>query len=95
MAQDKSTTLSPNWMNRSDSNLSIASTRTTDSTHSTASAMLNSIRRKRKDGILDKVSSGFQSIFRRFSRPDTSLTERELQMLIAATNYTREEVIQW
>ncbi|CAF1097325.1 unnamed protein product [Rotaria sordida] len=80
---------------RSPSNSSVGSHKTIDSGLSTASTNLSSTNSRRRNGFLGKIGSGFRSVFRRFSRPHTSLTEMETRILSATTGYSREEVLQW
>jgi hypothetical protein len=94
MAQHTPPNLAIDAMNRSTSTASIASIGTMDSARSTSSRY-SSMSSRRRRGILGKIETGFQSIFRRFSRTRTSLTEMEIQILSAMTNFNREEVLQW
>ena len=81
-------------MNRSQSDSSIRSTATIDSSRSVLSRYSTASSQKRR-GLLEKIGNGFQSIFRRFTRTHTSLTEMEVQILSTITDFTREEVLQW
>ncbi|CAF2856149.1 unnamed protein product [Rotaria sp. Silwood2] len=51
--------------------------------------------RRGHHGIVNKIESGFRSIFRRFSRSSKLLSEMEVQILSSMTNFTREEILQW
>ena len=80
---------SPTDMNRSASNLSVNSAR------SASSSLYSTLSQRRRHGLLGKIGTGVQSIFRRFSRAHTSLTEMDIQILMTQTNFTREEIVQW
>ena len=96
MAESSSSSnLTPNDLNRSQSNLSMKSNRTTTSRLSTTSSFFSSISSRKHRGFIGKIENGFQSIFRRFSRPHTSLTEIDVKILQTQTNFTREEIEKW
>jgi len=95
MAQLPSPTLPSDTLNRSQSSASLKSTATVDSNRTTASSWISTTSSQRRKGILGKIETGFQSIFRRFSRARTSLTEMEIQILLTMTNFNREEILQW
>ena len=80
---------SPADLSRSASNFSLNSSRSTTST------LYSTLSQRRRHGVLAKIGTGVQSIFRRFSRAHTSLTEMEIQILLTQTNFTREEIVQW
>ncbi|CAF1350203.1 unnamed protein product [Rotaria sp. Silwood1] len=82
-------------IDRSPSSSSVGSHGTVASGQSTTSTNTSSVSSRRRRGILGKIETGFRSVFRRFSRPRTSLTEMDIQLLSTATGYTREEVLQW
>ncbi|CAF2961130.1 unnamed protein product [Rotaria sp. Silwood2] len=95
MDRNSGSNLNVQKIDRSPSTSSIGSHGTVDSGRSTASTNLSSVSSRRRKGVLGRIETGFRSVFRRFSRPRTSLTEMEAQLLSATTNYTREEVLQW
>ena len=95
MAQYSSSKLNLDSLNRSQSSSSIISSATVDSNRSTTSSRYSSSSTQKRRGLLGKLGNGFQSIFRRFSRTRTTLTEMELQILSTITNFTRDEVLQW
>ncbi|CAF3503868.1 unnamed protein product [Adineta steineri] len=88
MAQRSPVNLNLDPMSRSQSSASMKSNLTVDSTRSSTSS-------QRRRGLLGKIGTGVQSIFRRFRRARTTLTEMEIQILLTMTNFTREEVLQW
>ena len=90
MAQNSPPKITLDTMNRSKSIASLASTHTVDSSRSISSA-----RSHKRRGIIGKIETGFQSIFKRFSRTRTSLTEMEIQILSTVTNFDRDEVVEW
>lgn len=94
MAQNSSTKINLDALSRSQSASSIRSSATVDSGRSVLSRYSTASSQKRR-GLLGKIGNGFQSIFRRFSRTHTSLTEMESQILSTTTDFTREEVLQW
>lgn len=87
MAQHTPPHLTPDTVTRSPSSSSLRSTTTTGSNLSTAS--------QRRRGLLGRIGNGFNSIFRRSSRAQTSLTEMQVQILSHRTNFTRDEVLEW
>ncbi|CAF1172921.1 unnamed protein product [Rotaria magnacalcarata] len=94
MAWNSSPTLNLQQINRSHSNSSISS-KETDNSVRTASTIASTTSSQRRSGILGKIETGFRSVFRRFSRSRTSLTEMETQILTTMTGYNREEVLKW
>ncbi|UJR29983.1 hypothetical protein I4U23_017530 [Adineta vaga] len=88
MARHSPSHLNLDPMSRSQSSSSIRSNLTIDSSRSTTSS-------QKRRGLLGKLGTGVQSIFRRFSRSRTTLTEMQIQILLAMTNFTREEVVKW
>jgi hypothetical protein len=96
MAQHSTTNTNPDTLSRSQSNLSIKSYATVDSTRSSAaSSSFSTTSSQKRRGVLGKIGTGFQSLFRRLSRSRITLTEMEIQILSATTDFTREEVLQW
>lgn len=95
MAQTPPLNINLPTINRSKSNLSISSDRTSNPSRSEPTSFRGSPPNQRRTGILGKIETGLRSILRRFSRPRTSLTEMEIQMLLTNTDFTREEVLQW
>jgi len=95
MAQLPPPNLTGDTLNRSHSSASLRSTATVDSNRTTSSSWISTASSQRRKGILGKIGTGFQSIFRRFSRAHTSLTEMEIQILLTMTNFNREEILQW
>ena len=92
MAQHSTTNMNPDTLSRSQSNSSLKSYATVNSTRSSAASTTSSQKRR---GVLGKLGNGFQSLFRRLSRSRITLTEMEIQILTATTDFTREEVLQW
>jgi hypothetical protein len=95
MAQHSPSKLNIDTLSRSGSSASIKSAATVDSTRSSTSSWLSSTSSQKRRGILGKVGTRIQSVFRRFSRTHISLTEMEIQILLTMTNFTREEILEW
>jgi hypothetical protein len=87
MASSSSSHLNLDDFARSDSSSSLRSTDTVDWRTSTTSVA-------RRTSLIDRIGNGLQSVLRRFSRCPTSLTELELQILLAQTNLSRDEILQ-
>ncbi|CAF0997627.1 unnamed protein product [Adineta ricciae] len=87
MAQDTPRHLSLDTVTRSPSSSSLRSTTTIGSNLSTVS--------QRRRGLIGRIGNGFNSIFRRFSSAQTSLTEMQVQLLSHRTNFTRDQVLEW
>jgi hypothetical protein len=50
---------------------------------------------RKRHGIIQKIGTGFQSIFRRFSKKHKTLSQLELQILLTITHFNREEILSW
>jgi hypothetical protein len=95
MARHSPTNLNLDTISRSQSASSLRSNATIGSNRSTTGSTYSTASGRRGRGLLSKLGTGFQSIFRRISRAHTSLTEMEIHILVATTNFNREEVLQW
>ena len=95
MADNSTSSMRRDAINLSQSGLSIDSNSTMDSMRSTASSVFTNSSNARRYGLLNKLGAGVQSVFRRFSRPHTSLTEMETQILAVQTGFKRDEIFEW
>jgi hypothetical protein len=69
---------------------------TTDTSRRSSDNTISSAgRSRRRDGLIHKIETGFQTIFRRFSRTNTTLSGLELQILTTITNFDRDQILQW
>lgn len=95
MAQHSASFLSPNSLNRSNSNSSIASNGTIGSHRSRTDSCISATSSQRRQGLIGKIQSGLDLIHRRFSRCHTTLSEMDIQILITVTGFNRDEVLKW
>lgn len=95
MAQHSPSTLRTGTLPRSRSSASIKSSTTIDSHLSGTNSQISTTSSQKRKGIIGKITNGVQTVFRRFSKAHTSLTEMEMQILVTMTNFNREEILQW
>ena len=95
MAQPSSPNLSSHTITRVPSNSSLKSTATISSVRTTASSLFSTTSSQRRRGILGKIGTGIESMFRRITRTRTTLTEIETQILATVTDFSRDEILQW
>ena len=92
---------------RTSSESSLESLSPTESCVSSQSTTPNELRRssdstvfslrasQRRRGFKNKMETGIKTLFRRFSRTHTTLSELEVQILSTLTHFDRDAIEQW
>jgi hypothetical protein len=62
---------------------------------SSAEILYDAANVRKRQGLMQKLGNGFQSVFQRFSKKYKTLSQLQIQILSTITHFNREEILSW